>query len=316
MADVKVPGVGTVPKKGVAVGLGVLALVLGIAWYRHSRNASAAAASPATQPDPNAIDPATGLTYGEEAAGIQAGDLAGGGTGYGDTSGIVGYSANGQPVYADQVGYGPTPNFVNNAAWSQAAQQYLVASTGADAGTVAAALGTYLAGQPLTQAQASVVQQAIAFFGQPPQAGSNGYPPSLNLSGASGSTGGSTGTGGSGDSGTGGTTPIFTGGGPGPEPPPPSSGGGPAAAGAISNLQAYSVTKNSFKVRWNKATGATQGYEIIVSQLNGAIVKRVPSQAGTSLAVTSLHPGWTYNVGVQALPGGPGDNIHVSLPSK
>jgi Fibronectin type III domain len=317
MADVKIPGVGTVPKKGAVAGLGVLALVLGIAWYRHSKNASAAAASTSAQPDPNAIDPATGLTYGEEAAGIQAGDLAGGGTGYGDTSGIVGYSANGQPVYADQVGYGPTPNFVNNAAWSQAAQQYLVASTGADAGTVAAALGTYLAGQPLTQAQASVVQQAIAFFGQPPQAGSNGYPPSLNLSGASGTSGGSTGTGGAGDSGTGGTSPAGTGSaGTGSSTPPASTGGGSASAGAISNLQAYNVTKSSFNVRWNAAQGATQGYEIIVSQLNGAIVKRVPRQSGTSLAVTNLHPGWTYNVGVQALPGGAGDNIHVSLPSK
>ena len=255
MADtVTLPGVGPV-KKGWAIGgVAVVALIVGIAYYRHSRNASTAAASTTTDTstqDPNAIDPATGLTYGEEAAGIQAGDLAGYGSAYGDTSGIVGYDAQGNPVYADQVGYGPTPNFVNNAAWSQAAQQYLVASTGADAGTVAAALGTYLAGQPLTQAQASVVQQAIAFFGQPPQAGSNGYPPGLNMSepqtgGTGGSSGG--GTGGGSGGGTGGTG-SGSGGTPAPAPAP-----APVPIGPITNqVRELHVTKlftNSAQVAW------------------------------------------------------------------
>jgi hypothetical protein len=201
---INVPGVGPAKKPLVIGGIAVLAGILAVAYYRHAKNKSAAAAgtAAAAAQDPNAVDPATGLTYGEEAAGIQAGDLAGAGTPYGDTSGIVGYDAQGQPVYSDTVGYGPTPSFVSNGAWSQAAEQYLVATTGADAGTVAAALGTYLAGQPLTQAQASVVQQAIAFFGQPPQAGSNGYPPSLKM--AEPQTGG---TGGSGGGGLGGTNP-------------------------------------------------------------------------------------------------------------
>jgi hypothetical protein len=185
---ISVPGVGPVKKPLLIGGLVVLGGILAVAWWRHSRNAGAAAGQ-AVQPDPEAIDPATGLTYGEEAAGIQSGTVAGYGTPYGDTSGIIGYDAQGNPVYADQVGYGPVPSFVSNGAWSQAAEQYLVASTGADAGVVAAALGTYLAGQPLTDAQASVVQQAIGFFGQPPQAGSNGYPPSLKRSGVPGGTG-------------------------------------------------------------------------------------------------------------------------------
>jgi hypothetical protein len=288
---INVPGAGPVKKPLVIGGIAILAGILAVAYYRHAKNKAAAPAADTTQ-DPNAIDPATGLTYGEEAAGIQAGDLAGAGSAYGDTSGLVGYDAQGNPVYADTVGYGPAPSFVSNGAWSQAAQQYLVASTGADAGTVAAALGTYLAGQPLTSAQASVVQQAIAFFGQPPQAGSNGYPPSLNLSGASGSSGGSTGSGGSGDSGT-----------------------GAAGAGAISNLQPSAVTRTSFTVRWNPAHGATHGYAYNVTQLNGKSVKKGTTKT-TSVSVTGLHPGFTYNFGVQALPGGPGDNIHVALPSK
>ncbi len=208
MADtVNLPGAGPVKKSWVLAGVAVLAGILGVAYYRHSKNAPAAAAG--TSQDPNAIDPATGLTYGEEAAGIQSGTLAGAGTPYGDTSGLIGYDAQGQPIYADQVGYGPGPSFTTNGNWAQAAESYLVATTGADAGVVAAALGTYIAGQPLTSAQAQIVQSAIAFFGQPPQSGSNGYPPSLKLSGVAGRTGGTTGTGGSGDlasgSGTGGT---------------------------------------------------------------------------------------------------------------
>lgn len=192
---VKVPGVGPVKKRWAAGGVAVLAVILGVAYYRHSRSANAAAAAPDGQSadgttDPNAVDPDTGLTYAEEAAGISAGDLAGYGSAFGDTSGIIGYDAQGNPIYADQVGYGPAPSFTSNGAWAQAAEQYLVETTGANAGIVAAALGAYIDGQPLTSAQASVVQQAIAFFGQPPQAGSNGYPPSLKMAEPPGSGGG------------------------------------------------------------------------------------------------------------------------------
>lgn len=204
---VTVPGLGPVQKKWVVIGGGGTVLILGVMWYRHR---TAAAAAPAAT-DPNAvdptIDPATRIPYADEAAGVAAGTMAGYGTsGLADTSGIVGYDAQGNPVYSDQVGYGPTPSFVSNAAWAQATQQYLVSTTGADAGTVAAALGTYLNGQPLTEAQASVVQSAIAFFGSPPQSGSNGYPPALKMAAPqTGGTGGGTGGGGGGGTGTGST---------------------------------------------------------------------------------------------------------------
>lgn len=314
MADVKVPGVGTVPKKGVAAGLAVLALILGIAYYRHSKNKAAPAAD--MSQDPNAIDPATGLTYGEEAAGIQSGTLAGAGTPFGDTSGIVGYDAQGQPVYADQVGYGPAPSFVSNGAWSQAVQQYLVATTGADAGTVAAALGTYLAGQPLTDAQAQIVHSAIAFFGQPPQAGSNGYPPSLRLSGVSGTGGGTTGTGGSGDSGggAGGTSPpsgdgggggTGTGGGGGGSG---GGGGGFTPAGAISNLRVTGYSHTGVSFAWNPAPRATQGYAWGIS---GHGITKKGTTTATHVSVSGLTKPGVYNFGIQALPGGPGNNIHT-----
>lgn len=308
MADVKVPGIGNVPKGGAIAGVAVLAVILGVAYYRHSRNKAAApAAAAAAQPDPNAIDPATGLTYGEEAAGIQSGTLAGYGTPYGDTSGIVGYDAQGSPVYADQVGYGPSPSFVSNGNWSQAAEQYLVSTTGADAGTVAAALGTYLAGQPLTDAQAQIVQSAIAFFGQPPQAGSNGYPPSLRLSGTSGTAGtGTTGTGGSGDSGTGATgtppppapdnTPA-----PAPAPdntpaPPPSHPGNPVPA-QVSGLHVTRVSRTSIGLAWNRSANATK-YQVRVTY-QGQVVQ-TPTTGGTSYTVSGLTPDHTYGLHVVA----------------
>lgn len=303
---VKIPGVGPV-KKGWAIGgVALIGGILAVAYYRHSKNASAAAATAAdTSQDPNAIDPATGLTYGEEAAGIQAGDLAGYGTGFGDTSGIVGYDAQGNPVYADQVGYGPTPSFVSNGAWSQAAQQYLVSTTGADAGNVAAALGAYLNGAPLTEAQASIVHQAIAFFGQPPQAGSNGYPPSLKMvAPQTGGTGPPPG-GGSGGGGSGG-----------------GSGGGGSAWSfpAPGGLSSYAVSDSGYRIKWNPVTGPggqkPAGYTVATYQQNGVLVDQF-TVSGTATAEygrggKGLHRGWTYHTNVWA-NGGPKSPPHSTV---
>ena len=294
MADtVKLPGVGPV-KKGWAVGgAAVLAGILAVAYYRHARNASAQAASAdgtTAQQDPNAVDPATGLTYAEEAAGISSGDLAGYGSAYGDTSGIVGYDAQGNPVYADQVGYGPSPSFVTNGDWAQAAEQYLVSTTGADAGTVAAALGTYLAGQPLTEAQASVVHSAIGFFGQPPQAGSNGYPPALKM--AAPQTGG-----------TGGTVPP-----PRPPQPEPSS---------VSRGHVVSVSNNRAVVGWTPAGPARQWQvKIAGPDLNGrTAVVSVPQATYRGLAA-----GHNYQVTVtpwaNGKAAGPSGEIHFRTTRK
>ena len=62
---------------------------------------------------------------------------------------------------------------------------------------------------------------------------------------------------------------------------------------------------------WNKAAGATQGYAYKVTQLNGGVAGGGNTTA-TSVTVGNLHPGWTYNFGVQGLPGGPGNNIHFT----
>lgn len=284
MADtVNVPGAGPVKKVWVLAGLGVLAGILGVAWWRHSQSSSASAASsPAADVNPDAVDPNTGLTYGEEAAGIQAGDLAGYGTGYGDTSGLIGYDSQGMPIYADTVGYGPAPSFTTNGNWAQACEAYLVSTTGADAGTVAAALGTYIAGGALTSAQATIVHSAIAFFGTPPQSGSNGYPPALKLV----------------------EPPSSTPAPPSSTPKPPTSTPKPAPKPKMpTGVHATRVTSNGMTLAWNKSTGATQyrvrlTYQEAKSGAAGVVVNKTVT--GTSTSVSGLTKNHTYTVHVAA----------------
>lgn len=300
---VKLPGIGPVKKKSALYGtIGVVAFVA-VTYYVRARKAttapsSAGSAGSVTDPAGNtcsAVNPATGYCPGTAEDQAASAGTAAAGAPF-DTSGLGGGGGGLSGYY-----YGPggavqaTPpgpqNFADNAEWAQYVEAYLTTSLGGDPATVGNAIGKYLTGQPVTSDQVAIITEAIAYGGQPPQSGPGGDPPAINT--AATNTGTST-------SSSGGSTST----------PPPA-----AAAGSISNLQASNVTKNSFTARWNAAQGATGGYKIVVSELNGSIVQTAV-QHGTSLAVGHLHPGWTYNVGVQALPGGPGDNIHVPLPSK
>lgn len=117
--------------------------------------------------DPDSIDPTSGMTYGDEGAfssGYGALDT------YGDTYGYGGYysgTSSGETAYE------------TNGQWAQSAEDYLVNSVGADATTVAAALGKYVTGQAVTADQMDVIEQAIAFVGYPPVNGTDGYPPNI-----------------------------------------------------------------------------------------------------------------------------------------
>lgn len=94
----------------------------------------------------------------------------------------------------------------------------------------------------------------------------------------------------------------------------PAAGGGGTAtamkAGPISNLQA-TTTKTTIKARWNPAANATQGYQLIITDLSNNEVVQRPKTMGTSITISGLKSGTDYNVGIQGLPGGPGDNIHA-----
>lgn len=104
------------------------------------------------------------------------------------------------------------------------------------------------------------------------------------------------------------TAPVTTGPAPSTQAPPPKTG----TAGPVSNLQATQTGSTSFTVRWNPASGATGGYEYIVRDLASHQPVGQPHRTkSTSATVTGLKPRTDYNFGVQGLPGGPGDNLHV-----
>jgi hypothetical protein len=288
-AEADLPGIGKVKKGWVWAGMGAVALIVGIAYWKHRQNAGAAASSSATAPA-SAIDPETGFPEGspQDLSALQAlqggvysdtGDTGSGAAGelyYDPADGLYDLTSPYDTASATSPNSGPG-TFTTDAAWVQYAIENV---TGYSASDVQNALALYLASQPLTTTQMSIYQAALAVAGSPPA------PPSTPATLQSGGS----------------TTTTTT-----------SSASTSKAAGPISNLQAYSVTKTGFTAKWNPASGATGGYSYEVKELDGTVVKKATTTS-TGFSVSGLHSGWTYNVGVQGLPGGPGDNIHVALP--
>lgn len=195
-----------------------------VVFYLYKRGTASGSSGSAA--DPNAIDPvtqlpysmddqvdpATGLTYLQEAeqyGSVSAAEATAGtggafGSSYYPSSGYgYGGGTAGSPTGTSTTS---TVSYASNAAWAQAAQAGL-ASLGYDPTTVAAALGAFLAGSTLTPDQASIVQAAEAEFGAPPVGtftiSVSGTSSGGTSSGGTGS-GSGTGTGGSG-TGTGGS---------------------------------------------------------------------------------------------------------------
>lgn len=124
-------------------------------------------------------------------SGYGAGYGYGASYGYG-TSPIYGYGFGGTGLggsfgYGGGGGYGYTgnPTPTTNSQWFQQAVAFLTQG-GTSVTTAEAALAKYLAGQPVTQQQALICQEAEAAVGPPPQNGPNGYPPNINTSGGGG----------------------------------------------------------------------------------------------------------------------------------
>ena len=165
-------------KTAVLATGGILIGVIGIGWYRNKQAANAANAADAATTAANNIDPATGFVTGsaqDEAAlaGMAQGTIGGGGGNLGAGE-VIGYDGLGNPIYGAGTTNAPI-GFTSNAQWGQAAETFM-GSSGSDA--IAAALGKYLSGSPLTPDQVTIVQQALAVEGNPPVAGPSGYPPS------------------------------------------------------------------------------------------------------------------------------------------
>lgn len=274
MAEGTVKLFGSHVKKGyVYAGGAVVAGAAAVGYVRSKRaggTATAPAAGDGSTTDSSGlaagIDPATGYPTGSAADTEALGALSGVG-GFGGGGGFI------------TTGSSAAPAFTTNGQWAQNAEAYLTSSAGADATTVSSALGKYLTGQALTANQADVVEQAIAFDGYPPQSGSTGFPPSLNMQ--SGGGGGDTG-----DPGT--TVP----------PPPGGTGTGQGASGRLTAPTGLRVTvrgKTGVQVTWNGVPGAS-GYvaQAKTGGPNGANANGPFSTSSTVANFGNLKPGTSY----------------------
>jgi PASTA domain len=172
--DIKIPGLGNVPKK-YAIGAVAAAAGLGVIVYIRARNTANAAAAADTSTaaatdtsgyDPT-IDPSTGIPYAEENSGMDTSDYGGAGA-YG-----TGYDAAGYPIGSSQDlawSQQQTTGITTNNEWVQEATG---GSVPGDPGTIQAALSAVLGGLTVTTAQKNLFMEAVGVLGAPPQ----GYPP-------------------------------------------------------------------------------------------------------------------------------------------
>jgi hypothetical protein len=149
-------------------------------WNPWSSGSSSSATTSTTTIDPvtgmpssqdDATDPVTGLTYLAEAqqyGSVAAAEADVSQFGQSTASGSgVGVSPATYPVAGSPAGTQTGNPYTSNAAWSQAVQAGLT-DIGYSAIEVASALGLYLTGQPLTPAQAKIVNTAIGEYGPAP----------------------------------------------------------------------------------------------------------------------------------------------------
>lgn len=140
---VNIPVLGKAPKKELAIGAVVVAVLVGIYYYRRSHTAAAPVETSTAPP----VD--TGAPGGEP-----------------------GTPGSETPPSG--------PPFANNSAWSNwAIQQMGSNDPNLNIGHLTTALGLYLNGQPLDAAQRRLVFSARGIAGDPPVAGPGGYPPKL-----------------------------------------------------------------------------------------------------------------------------------------
>jgi PASTA domain len=201
--QVNIPLLGSTNKATVIAGSFAVAAMGGYVLYKYEKDKkSAATKAAAASTTPGAQ--ASGYGYNSAGYGYGAGYL-GYGFGY-STPGSVGevpseweygYGEYGYGYYNTATGAyeGPasgsgapsTATPTTNAEWGTVATSDLVGQ-GYNSQSVTAALGAYLAGATLTADQVTIVQAALALTGNPPVAGTNGYPPAYHQNASTGQT--------------------------------------------------------------------------------------------------------------------------------
>lgn len=306
--DLKIPGLGDVPKKYAIIGVAAAIGLAVIVFFRARSAAKTAAASAATSDtaglvtDPagnqcTAVDPDSGYCPGspedqawqENLSGYYGTSLADEEDDLGETGGVstAGLTYVSDPAGNQCTAVDPVTGYCPGTAQDIAAQ----------AGTTAASTST----APATNSQ--WLQDALQVL--------PGGDSSANEAALAGVLGGLTVTtaqknifleavGLEGQPPQGYPTPIKT----------SDTAAQPAAstaAGAISNLT-VTASGTTVTARWNAAKNATGGYSW---GLTGPSAHKGTTKS-TSVSVTGLKAG-TYNFGIQALPGGPGNNEHVTV---
>lgn len=192
--DLKVPGLGQVPKKYVIGGVVVAGGIVVIAYMRHRSAAQTADTSTAATTDASAIDPTTGIPYSQESSadssgidpstGIPYAEETAGASDYGGGYGSYqteGYDAAGYPLgseadlqwQATQAGT-TTNSITTNEQWLEEAESGVIPGS---ASTIGNALSRVLGGLPVTNAQRSLFLEAVGLLGNPP----GGYPQPIKL---------------------------------------------------------------------------------------------------------------------------------------
>lgn len=182
MADEITIGGKKFPKWGVYASVAGGIGIVGYVYYKHKQNANAAASSTANSGiDPvtglpysedNQVDPVTGMTYLEEAEEYGSVAAAESAVESQNEAGAYDYS----DLYGNDTGLEELTgangtetgtSYTSNAEWAQAATVGLE-DLGYSSTDIAAALGNYLAGLPLTSGQEEIVYAALAEYGDPP----------------------------------------------------------------------------------------------------------------------------------------------------
>lgn len=181
--------IGGIKKQYWYAGLGVVG-VGAIVYYRKKQQDAAAAQSTGMVTDPAgntcaALDPNSGYCPGTQQDLAYQGNLNPSGYNAASSVGgqIIGYDQYGNPIYGPGGGTPTQPGpgqYTNNAQWAQASVTYLMSiEPNSNPSTISDALGLYIAGQPVSDTQKQICEQAIAFEGLPPVAGANGNPPNF-----------------------------------------------------------------------------------------------------------------------------------------